>query len=121
MDAEASDACRRVRGVGGCEELGLAAAETGCSVDSVEDGVGRESEVTGRSGNVAEGAGLGDGILRKDSLDVLRRAGTIGTARTTIVMGFSVRLQWGREKGVVVTVNDFTSVHVQLVDFVNLG
>jgi hypothetical protein len=39
----------------------------------------RELEAIGTSGNMIEGAGLGEGMFRNDSLDDRRRAGTEGT------------------------------------------
>ena len=86
MDAERNEAGRRTRGVGEGSEL--TTVEAGRFFREGGGAGGRGLETVGSSGNVAEGAGFGEGMERSDSFDVRRRAGTTGDTIT----GFSVRL-----------------------------
>lgn len=96
MDSEREDADRRTGRVG--ESSRPTAVEAERFFESgVEDGGERAMGVAGISGNMVEGAGLGEGMLRNDSLDVRRRVVTTGVG-DVVMMGFSVRLT-RREKG----------------------
>lgn len=93
MDADRSEAGRRTRGVGESGEVTIDEAGRCLNEGGAGDGRGQRSEAVGRSGNVAEGAGFGEGMVRSDSFDVRRRAGTTGVG--DVIMGFSVRLGEG--------------------------
>lgn len=56
-----------------------------------EAAAGGDTGGMGTSGSVVEGAGLGEGMLRRVSLDALRRADTAGVG-DIVDMGFSGRL-----------------------------
>jgi len=89
MDSERNEAGRRARRVGESSELTTVEA---ARFFNERGGAGEQGlEAVGSSGNVAEGAGLGEGMVRSDSFDVRRRAGTIGVGDWGTIMGFSVR------------------------------
>lgn len=93
MDSERKEAGCRTREVGESSELTTAEAERFFDEEGgAEDGGRRGSEAIGRSGNIVEGAGFGEGMLRSDSFDARRRVGTTGTGGI-IAIGFSVRLR----------------------------
>ena len=94
-DPERREADRREGKVG--ERGEVATTEAGRFLADAEGGEGEDGK-TGTEGSVAEGAGLGEGMLRMDSFDVRRRVGTAGVGVRLRKRSGGVRASKDRER-----------------------